>query len=179
MDQRIIHRADVEVLFLEEFNVTEREEILNVLKILGRMIILDTESLFRVYEIKYNKKLKLKYLKQAVKNNLLIEYKKNYQTDKEENVFFYALKNGGKYALESVGARQFTHSIGFTKDKYNNMLEYNYEVLEKPGLFWHFWNIDIELYGDFVREKLNEKYDYNSQKDYFGAYTVAINPKYA
>lgn len=178
MDQRVVHRADVEVLFLEEFNVTEREEILNILRMLGRMIILDTESLFKFYEIKYQKKLKLKYVKLAVKNGLLIEYKKNYQTEAEENKFFYTLKSGGKYALEAVGARQFTHSIAFSRDRYNNMLEYNYSLLNSAKLFFSFWNMKVEEFGDFVREIINETYDYNSKPDYFGAYTVAIHPKY-
>lgn len=176
MDTRIIRKEEVEILFLETFNITEREEVLNVLKIIGKMVILDTESLYEAYDLLYYKKLKLKYVKLAVKNNLLIEYKKNYGTEQEEDKYFYTLKSGGKFALDLAGEIKFDHNLRFNRNMYNKLIEFNYDVIENCDTFWRFWGMDQETYMCKIKELIADK---SICKDHFGEYTSAIHPKYS
>lgn len=95
MEARQIHFTEVDILLQEEFNAREKQVITRILEILGICMVLETSQLFEIYQHEFDEKLKLKYLKLAVREKLIVEYKKNYQHKTEENQYFYELKKSG------------------------------------------------------------------------------------
>lgn len=98
--ERTIPWFEVDALILEELNQNQIKHIGRILEIIGRYMLLSTDMLFEVYRRIYNEKLGLSFLKKAVREKLIIEYKYDLGQSTEQDDYFYALKAGGYHALE-------------------------------------------------------------------------------
>lgn len=99
-NERTIPWFEVDALILEELNQTQVKHIGRILEIIGRYMLLRTDMLFNIYFRIYGEKLGLSFLKKAVREKLVIEYKFDLGRATEQDVYFYALKAGGYHALE-------------------------------------------------------------------------------
>jgi len=100
-NDRTIPWYEVDVLILEEMTQIQIKYIRGILEILGRYMLLNTEMLYELYLRNYGEKLRLQFLKKAVHDKLLVEYKYDFGQKSEREMYFYALKtNAGFHALE-------------------------------------------------------------------------------
>lgn len=100
---RSLTRTEVINLFEDVFEPDEKEAISLIIKITGIYMILETNQLFQIYERMSKERLKLKYIKTAVKNNLIAEYQYDSTIDGEKDIFFYSTKLSGRIFLKEVG----------------------------------------------------------------------------
>ncbi|MBE6024468.1 MAG: hypothetical protein E7231_14990 [Cellulosilyticum sp.] len=103
MRDRVIRAIEADVVFLEILTQEEKLHISRILLILASFVVLDTNMLMEVYQYFYKDKLKLRFIKKAVKERFIIEYKKNLETDLEEPIYFYELKSSGMHELSEAG----------------------------------------------------------------------------
>lgn len=199
-DDRSIPKFEVDILILEEFNADQVEQIFNIMEILGRYMLVDRDMLFEIYEKKYSKKMGISYLRKAVKEKLVIEYKYNYEQVTEQEVYFYQLKDSGFYALDrdevrsrklpfSASSEQKSRVLGFNtfaiKNNYTPSLNLNLPknlsfFLADDNKICYFSDIiSLEKIEEFTSQypkiqftlkEITEKYD--------GHKTKAVNPKY-
>jgi len=100
-DDRTIPGYVVDVLILEEMTQIQIKYIRGILAILGRYMLLTTEMLYELYKRNYGEPLRLQFLKKAVHDKLVVEYKYDLGHKSECEIYFYALKtNAGFHALE-------------------------------------------------------------------------------
>lgn len=100
---RSLTKFEVTNLFEDVFTPDQRETVSDIIKILGRYMLLETDQLFQIYERMAKKKLKLNYIKIAVKFNLIGEYKYESTIDGEKDIFFYSSKLSGRIFLNIIG----------------------------------------------------------------------------
>lgn len=98
-NERTIPYYEVDTLILEELTQIQIKHIGRILEILGRYMLLSTEMLFEIYWRTYKEKLGLSFLKKAVREKLLIEYKYDLGQPSERDIYFYALKTSAYHTL--------------------------------------------------------------------------------
>lgn len=103
LKDRSLTKFEVTNLFEDVFTPEQRKNISDIIKILGRYMLLETDQLFQIYERMTKEKLKLKYIKIAVKFNLIGEYQYESTIDGEKDIFFYSLKLSGRIFLNLIG----------------------------------------------------------------------------
>lgn len=99
-NERTMPHYEVDVLILEELTQIQVKHIGRILELLGKYMILSTEMLFDLYLENFKEKLGLSFLKKAVRDKLLIEYKFDLGQASERDVYYYALKPSTYHALE-------------------------------------------------------------------------------
>lgn len=190
-DAREMRYSDVDILMHEEFNLREKQVVGRILELLGVYRVATTDQLFKAYRRRYKAELKLKYLKLAVKNKLVIEYRKNGgNRDLAEDVFFYELKKAGVYVLKEANKMQFaTNYLDDARTK-GAILLYNQMVLDTHGeLLTRAHHEYRECYEDKTnkintfREFLQDVADLVDSfkpegEAYFGKYTKATDPRW-
>lgn len=128
---RTIGKYDLDVLFQEVYNQTEKKIIGRILMILGDYLLLETSQLFEVYKRRFSEDLKLTYIKKAVKDLLINEFQYNLSEETEKNVFFYALKkNGGEYILVAGGYKFVTMPYFWATKEKSIILTFNKYLIE-------------------------------------------------
>ncbi|TGE31129.1 hypothetical protein [Desulfosporosinus sp. Sb-LF] len=99
-NEQTIPWYEVDTLVLEELNQLQVKHIGRILEIIGRYMLLSTEMLFELYIQDYKEKLGLSFLKKAVREKLVIEYKYDLGQSSEQDVYFYALKTSAYHVLD-------------------------------------------------------------------------------
>lgn len=183
-DERVIHFTEVDVLMQEEFTQEEKLHISRILKLLGVHIVLSNDMLFKFYKLTFGEDLKLKFIKVAVKNKLIVEYQRNSTGEVADKIFFFELKKSGIYALEQGGGIVLPVGYFWTNKERNGVLEYNRRLLEKninqldrfeKALSLFKKGIDEKNFESLRNELINAKY-IDPQEDYFGFYTKTLIP---
>lgn len=126
MGLRTYPKFDLDTMFLEIYNQSEKKVIGRILQILGDYMLLETSMLYEVYQRRYGEKAELTKLKKAVRDFLVVQYKYNYGTEKEKPIFFYSLKrNGGDYILKSGNYDFKILPYFWTAQEHSNLLTFN------------------------------------------------------
>ena len=102
---RSLTRFEVINLFEDVLNSDEREVLSTIIKILGIYMLLETNQLFQIYERITRQKLKLKFIKKAVKYNLIAEYQYDSVVDGEKEVYYYSAKLSGRIFLNQIDSK--------------------------------------------------------------------------
>lgn len=111
---------ETEVLFRHVLNINQIKHISKLLKILGRYMILDREMI----NIRAGSSIGLSYIKEAVNNKLVVEFK-------DQDKYYFMLGVGGIYFLASQGY-QF-HKLKLDVDQHDRerILTVNKYMIEK------------------------------------------------
>lgn len=129
-DNRTIPNFEVDVIIKEELNQTQLKHISRILELLAEYMLLDSETLFYVYQKRYREKLGLSYLKKSVKEKLLIEYKYNYEDETEQDVYFYCLKDSAFYALDKANIQYAKLPYFASYEEKSRLLTFNKFVID-------------------------------------------------
>lgn len=127
---RSISRYDVETLFTDVLTLSQIEEIGNLLKILGRYVFLERGQLDHFAERIYGEKIGLSFLHKAVTCKLVAEI----QDDKNDSRYYFQLKSGGFYFLESVKFPFRRLPIDAGKKEREKILAINEYIIKKNYL---------------------------------------------
>lgn len=92
MNNRITNNAELDILFYEELTQLQIKHFFNIINILTKHMLLNTDILIELYKEAFQEKMGLSYLKRAVKEKLVIEYQYNLDEASEKKIFYYALK---------------------------------------------------------------------------------------
>lgn len=92
MDDRILRYPELDIIFYEKCNQAQLEHMINIIKVLGQYILLDTAMLMQAYQDRYKEPMGLSYLKRAVKEKLIIEYSEKPDSVDEAVRHYYVLK---------------------------------------------------------------------------------------
>lgn len=173
-ENRYLRNWEADILFQEILNQKQKKIISRILIILGQYKLLDTDMLMKIYTKNYNEKLNIRYIKKAVKENLLVEYKKNLDTQWEQEIYFYELKEISFYVLEKAGYKNLSKNkipIFWSNKERTRILTINKYLLEEVN------DIETNFPKDF--KNINEIYDTLNLETYeFGEYTKSTNPNY-
>ena len=173
-DNRYLRPWEADILFQEILNQKQKKIISRILIILGQYRLLDTDMLMKIYLKDYDEKLNIRYIKKAVKENLIVEYKKNLDTKFEEKVYFYELKEISFYVLDKAGFKQFCKNkipVFWSNQERTKILTINKYLIEELD------DVETNFPKDF--KNLNEIYDTLNLGEYeFGEYTKSTNPNY-
>lgn len=131
---RSLTSFEVVNLFEDVFEPDQKEIISTIIKILGVYMVLETNQLFQIYERMTKKKLKLKYIKIAVKYNLIAEYQYNSTVDGEKDLFFYSTKLSGRTFLINIGFKYNGLLLDTTIDLKQRILTLNEFLIENRYL---------------------------------------------
>lgn len=173
-ENRYLRNWEADILFQEILNQKQKRIISRILIILGQHKLLDTDMLMKIYAKKYNEKLNIRYIKKAVKENLIVEYKKNLDTKWEEETFFYELKEISFYILEKAGYKNLSKNkipMFWSNKERTKILTINRYLVEEAD------NVETNFPKTF--ENISEIYDTLDIQTYeFGEYTKSTNPNY-
>lgn len=183
-DERIIYFREIDVLMQEEFTQEEKLYVTRILKLLGVHMVLSNDMLFKFYKLTFGEDLKLKFVKLAVKNKLIIEYQRNSTGISVEETFFFELKKSGVYALKEGGGIFLPVGYFWTNKERNGVIEYNRRLLEKNINQLKRFEIALDLfnkgYDEYsfkcLRDELINAKNIQTSNDYFGFYTKALMP---
>jgi hypothetical protein len=100
VDTRIINQNELDILFFEEFSQNQVHHITKILLILAQYALLSTDMLMQLYLKNCDEKMGLSFLKRAVKEKLIIEFKENLETSEEKCQYYYALKSSTVFYLQ-------------------------------------------------------------------------------
>jgi hypothetical protein len=103
--QRSIANYEVESLLLYKFSQLEFENVYRVISTLGDYMILDTNMLKQIHFQRYNENLSIKYLKTAVHEKLIAEFKFGHKTEFEKEIYFYTPQGSALSALKKEGCK--------------------------------------------------------------------------
>ena len=173
-ENRYLRPWEADILMQEILNQKQKKIISRILIILGQHKLLDTDMLMKIYVNNYNEKLNIRYIKKAVKENLIVEYKKNLDTKEEEEIFFYELKEISFYILEKAGYKNISKNkipIFWANEERTKILTINKYLIEEAH--------DVETNFPKTFENISEIYDTLNLETYeFGEYTKSTNPNY-
>lgn len=173
MKERVIRSIEADVVFLEVLNQDEKLHISRILLILALYMVLDTNMLMKAYEYHYGEKLRLKFIKKAAKERFIIEYKKNLETQFEENIYFYELKSAGVHELLEAGFYVLVPGRFWTNQERNAILAFNRERIESKTITRLVMSKeDYKLLIKRMRIVIRQ----HIEGDEFGKYTKAVNP---
>lgn len=102
---RSLTKFEVINLFEDVLNSEERKVLSTIIRILGIYMLLETNQLFQIYERMTRQKLKLKFIKKAVRYNLISEYQYESMVDGEKEVYYYSVKLSGRIFLNQIDSK--------------------------------------------------------------------------
>ncbi len=136
MNSRIMPIPEIDVVFYEELTQQQVTVIYRIVNLLAKYALLETSMLMKAYQAVYQERLGLSYVKRAVKERLVIEYRDDYESSSEKPIHYYALKSTTLAYLHSnrhqylklpfgAGHREKTRLLAFNTYAIHNEINHN------------------------------------------------------